>query len=165
NLPVRAALGSGIDCRTVRCAIVTRNDHTRASDRSQDILLPVTFATQAGPVATTPPSTGPTGPATAPALVPPTAAPPVVTLPPPTTTTLPPAPESTVSRDGRTATAGGRTLRASAVEGLDPERARVHVRGEGFDADRGIYVGLCAVPAGDGGPGPCLTGDDGASAW
>ncbi|AAZ56420.1 hypothetical protein JCM3263A_28580 [Thermobifida fusca] len=30
----------------VQCAVVTRNDHTRSSDRSQDVFVPVTFAGQ-----------------------------------------------------------------------------------------------------------------------
>ena len=33
----------GLDCRVTRCAIATRADHTAASDRVQDILLPVAF--------------------------------------------------------------------------------------------------------------------------
>lgn len=33
-----------VDCRTVRCGVVTRNDHTRSDDRSQDVLVPVSFA-------------------------------------------------------------------------------------------------------------------------
>lgn len=34
------------DCRVVRCAIVTKNDHTINDDRSQDLLIPVTFLGQ-----------------------------------------------------------------------------------------------------------------------
>jgi hypothetical protein len=34
----------------VRCAIVTKNDHTIISDRSQDIILPVTFTGEAPPL-------------------------------------------------------------------------------------------------------------------
>lgn len=33
-----------IDCRTVRCGIITRNDHLRYSDRSQDVFVPISFA-------------------------------------------------------------------------------------------------------------------------
>ncbi|MEU8239485.1 hypothetical protein AB0C07_14685 [Actinoplanes missouriensis] len=33
-----------IDCAVRGCAIVTRNDHTRTSDRSQDVRIPVRFA-------------------------------------------------------------------------------------------------------------------------
>lgn len=38
------------DCTTAatECAVVTRNDHTRSSDRGQDEFVPVTFAGQAG---------------------------------------------------------------------------------------------------------------------
>ena len=37
-------VGEGFDCRALRCGIVTRNDHTAASDRVQDVYLPVGFA-------------------------------------------------------------------------------------------------------------------------
>lgn len=41
------------DCRVVRCAIVTKSDHTINDDRSQDLLIPVTFLGQpAAPVTT-----------------------------------------------------------------------------------------------------------------
>lgn len=43
---VRLRLSSSIgdvDCRTTRCAIVTRADHTRAGDRRFDVIVPVTF--------------------------------------------------------------------------------------------------------------------------
>lgn len=33
-----------VDCTRTACAIVTRNDHTRSQDRSQDVFVPVTFA-------------------------------------------------------------------------------------------------------------------------
>ena len=38
------------DCTAsgTECAVVTRNDHTRSSDRGQDKFVPVTFAGQAG---------------------------------------------------------------------------------------------------------------------
>ena len=36
--------GEGFDCRAESCGIVTRNDHTAASDRVQDVYLPVAFA-------------------------------------------------------------------------------------------------------------------------
>jgi hypothetical protein len=39
-----AAEGSQVfDCREVSCGIVTRADHTRTADRSQDVFVPVTF--------------------------------------------------------------------------------------------------------------------------
>ena len=34
----------GIDCASQTCAIVTRNDHTAAADRVQDVRIPVAFA-------------------------------------------------------------------------------------------------------------------------
>jgi iron complex transport system substrate-binding protein len=44
TLAVQAALNDTIDCHVVACAVVTRNDHTRTDDRSQDVVVPVTFA-------------------------------------------------------------------------------------------------------------------------
>ena len=35
--------GEGFDCRVDACAIYTRNDHTAASDRVQDVFIPVGF--------------------------------------------------------------------------------------------------------------------------
>jgi hypothetical protein len=32
-----------MDCRTTRCAITVRADHTRSSDRSQDLFIPIKF--------------------------------------------------------------------------------------------------------------------------
>ncbi|WP_214111229.1 hypothetical protein [Acrocarpospora catenulata] len=31
------------DCREIECVVVTRADHTRSADRTQDVLIPVTF--------------------------------------------------------------------------------------------------------------------------
>jgi hypothetical protein len=79
-----AALNASVDCRRVACAVVARTDHTRLEDRSQDVIVPVSFATD--PVA--PP------PTEAPVFVPP----PAVEAPaaePETTTTL--EPETTTS--------------------------------------------------------------------
>jgi len=42
SIRVSARIGS-IDCRRVRCAIVARADHTRANDRTWDVIVPVTF--------------------------------------------------------------------------------------------------------------------------
>ncbi|GAB3707307.1 cell wall protein [Nocardiopsis oceani] len=49
ELSVQAADDS-TDCLsdTTECAVVSRNDHTRFSDRGQDVFVPVTFAGQAG---------------------------------------------------------------------------------------------------------------------
>jgi hypothetical protein len=38
-----------VDCLRTRCAVVTRNDHTRSEDRSQDVAVPITFATGTAP--------------------------------------------------------------------------------------------------------------------
>ena len=43
TLQVEAALAKGVDCRNVQCVVATRNDHTRSTDRSQDVFVPVTF--------------------------------------------------------------------------------------------------------------------------
>ena len=42
-LVVGDPVGEGFDCRTDACAITTRNDHTAASDRVQDVFIPVGF--------------------------------------------------------------------------------------------------------------------------
>ncbi|MFL1430081.1 MULTISPECIES: LPXTG cell wall anchor domain-containing protein [unclassified Nocardiopsis] len=49
QITVKADDGS-TDCNAaaVKCAIVTRNDHTRSSDRSQDVFVPVTFGSGSG---------------------------------------------------------------------------------------------------------------------
>jgi hypothetical protein len=47
-------LNATVDCRRVSCAIVTRNDHTRSSDRSQDVIVPVSFAADPAPAPTAP---------------------------------------------------------------------------------------------------------------
>lgn len=43
ELTVPGAVSNGLDCTKVLCAITTRSDHTAASDRIQDIQLPVAF--------------------------------------------------------------------------------------------------------------------------
>lgn len=43
-LEVPSASDDHVDCSTVACAIYTRNDHTAASDRVQDVYIPVGFA-------------------------------------------------------------------------------------------------------------------------
>jgi hypothetical protein len=43
TLRVGAKLADTVDCRDVQCVVVTRNDHTRSTDRSQDVFVPVTF--------------------------------------------------------------------------------------------------------------------------
>ncbi len=40
---VSSRISTSIDCRTTRCAITTRADHTRVNDRSWDLAVPVRF--------------------------------------------------------------------------------------------------------------------------
>jgi hypothetical protein len=42
SMPLNPTIGS-FDCTKVRCAIVTRADHTDPSNRKADVLIPVTF--------------------------------------------------------------------------------------------------------------------------
>lgn len=153
TLTVAAQLAAGIDCTQVPCAVVTRNDHTRTADRSQDLFVPVTFRSPGGGSASPPTTASPT-PTTAPAVA-------------STTTTAPrPAPPTTVvDDDGRVVSDGTRRLEVSAVAGLDAEGDEVTVEGDGYDDGKGIYVALCAVPEPGEVPGPCRTGSVGASAW
>jgi hypothetical protein len=50
EITVSAAVNDAVDCRRVECAIVTKNDHTIISDRSQDVIIPVTFSGEAPPL-------------------------------------------------------------------------------------------------------------------
>jgi hypothetical protein len=43
-IEVPEASDDHVDCREVACAIYTRNDHTAAADRVQDLHIPVGFA-------------------------------------------------------------------------------------------------------------------------
>ena len=43
-LEVPDPVGENLDCRVEACAIYTRNDHTAAADRVQDLAIPVGFA-------------------------------------------------------------------------------------------------------------------------
>ena len=146
-----------IDCRQARCAVVTRFDHARGEDRSADLFVPVTFgAPRTATTATTQPGAAPTVPTTLPVLQPDQV-----------------APTATVSADGASVTDGTRTLRASEVEALDPDRATVRVEGSGFDAAKGVFVSLCAVPEADPAlavgaatkPAPCAGGSAAVSHW
>lgn len=71
EIVVRAQLDEETDCRQVRCAVVTRNDHTRSDDRSQDVVVPVSFGAVAAKPAAAPasPRTA-AGPSAAPAAAP-----------------------------------------------------------------------------------------------
>jgi hypothetical protein len=43
-IEVPEAADDNVDCRAVACAVYTRNDHTAAADRVQDLYIPVGFA-------------------------------------------------------------------------------------------------------------------------
>lgn len=156
TMALSSLIGDTVDCRTVQCAVVTRSDHTRTSDRSQDVFVPVSFATP-GEEPTEPPAT-PT---------PPLDATPTPTLTPtPTPTPLPTRPAATVSPDGLTATAGALRVSVAATKDLDPDGATIRVEGAGFDVTKGVYVALCALPANaTTAPGPCTSGAPELAAW
>jgi hypothetical protein len=95
-------LNPDVDCRVVQCAIATRNDHTRSSDRGQDGIVPVSFA--AGP-----PSAPPPAPEASPASPPPETVPETTTTeaPPETTTTTTTSDPEVVEDDTELASAAG----------------------------------------------------------
>jgi hypothetical protein len=84
-----AALNPDIDCRVVACAVATRADHTRGSDRSLDAVIPLTFSE---PVVAPPPTEPP--PTEPPPTEPPTTVP-ETTVAPTTTTSTTTAPTTT----------------------------------------------------------------------
>jgi hypothetical protein len=146
TVTVAPVIADGFDCRQIQCAIVTRNDHTRTADRTQDIFIPVTFAAGEAP----PPQTAP-----------PTTAPPTTIAPPPPPTTEPPttSPPTELSHGGRTGTVAGRRITVSANADLDPAGETLTVEGAGFDATQAVQVTLCKEPgAPTEAPGPCLAG-------
>lgn len=53
EITVSASINDVVDCRRVECAIVTKNDHTIIGDRSQDLIVPVTFTGEAPPLPAT----------------------------------------------------------------------------------------------------------------
>ncbi|MFV0318278.1 MAG: hypothetical protein ACK5O2_15125 [Microthrixaceae bacterium] len=178
SFAVNPTISPTIDCRTVRCVVVTRNDHTRGSDRSQDIFVPVAFASPVAPppmpAPAAPQPTGPGNPAV-PAAPGPTptvpgaqggTAPSTTSAPPSTiaTTTTVAAPSATVADDGLSVSDGTRTLAASATGDLDPDGVEVQVEASGLDPTRGVFVSLCAVHDETGAPGPCASGQ-GRSGW
>lgn len=148
TLAIGPRINDDLDCREVRCGVVTRSDHARTSDRSQDIIVPVSFL-QPGE---TPPAPGPEMP---------TEPSPGAALEP---TPLPDLPDTALSDDGRTVTRGERSVGVSEVAGLSPEGELVTVTGQGFDEADGVYVGLCVVPSEAEPPALCSTGAD-VSAW
>ncbi len=152
NVTASPVIADGFDCRQIQCAIVTRNDHVRTADRSQDVFIPVTFAAgEAPPPVTAPPTSA----------VPTTTAPPTTIAPPPapTTTAPEPAPTTEISDDGLSGTDGIRTLRLSAAADLDPEAEAITVEGEGFDTGKGVQITLCRTPESPTeAPTPCRAG-------
>ena len=104
TINVRAQLNEDVDCRKARCAVVTRADHTRSEDRSQDVAVPISFAnaspaphpeasTAAGATPGAARST-PTGSASSAPSSSPTSAP---TVSPPASVTAPAAPAATLA--------------------------------------------------------------------
>ncbi|MEU6078340.1 hypothetical protein [Micromonospora sp. NPDC047074] len=59
TLKVTPKIG-GVDCTTSRCAVISRADHTRTTDRSQDVRVAVTFARSATAPASPRPATSST---------------------------------------------------------------------------------------------------------
>ncbi|MDG4775081.1 hypothetical protein [Solwaraspora sp. WMMD792] len=51
RVPLTARIGD-VDCTVRTCSVVTRADHTRTSDRSQDVRVPISFAAAAAPART-----------------------------------------------------------------------------------------------------------------
>jgi len=152
NVSVAPLISGGFDCRQVQCAITTRNDHVRTADRTQDILVPVTFSAGEAP---------PPAPTEPPPSVPETTAPPttIAPPPPPSTTEAAPAPDATVADDGLSASDGTRTLTVSKASDLDPEGETLTVTGAGFDPAKGIQVTLCqAAPSPTEAASPCRAG-------
>ncbi|SNY67064.1 hypothetical protein [Paractinoplanes atraurantiacus] len=108
-----------VDCTVKTCAIVTRNDHTRTSDRSQDVRIPVRFAappvanapaaTRAAPAQTAAPAAVPTAAATAGGSKKTPAGPPSVQL----ATAAPPAATTAVAVDTVDSIALNRTSSAT----------------------------------------------------
>lgn len=136
TIAVRAQLNDEVDCRVVRCAVVTRNDHTRSDDRSQDLAVPVSF----GAVRALPPRARATPrPATGSPAAPTTAAPPgSVPASPAAATASPPAPASTAAP----AAAGGVAATTPAATAVTAAAA------DGPGAAPGRGPGLPALVAG-----------------
>ncbi|MCC6236686.1 MAG: hypothetical protein IT299_03820 [Dehalococcoidia bacterium] len=186
TLAVSPQINPTTDCRVVRCAVVSRNDHRRTSDRSQDVFVPITFAgADAPPVAAalaTPPASEVVSAAGAPPDIPREVLAPAIpstvssTIAPAEAPAVAPAqlvaaapavrPEvpALLDADSRGATRGGAQLRVEGDIALDAGGADVRVRGTGYDTSRGVFVAICAVPPDGGKPGPCTAGTA-ASAW
>lgn len=65
TLNVAPRINDSIDCRTTPCAVITRSDHTRLSDRSQDVFVPISFGNATPAPTAAPPTAGPTAAPTA----------------------------------------------------------------------------------------------------
>jgi hypothetical protein len=90
---------TGTDCRAVACAAVTRADHTRTADRSQDVRVRLTFAAPAPAPKPAP------KPEPAPKTTTKTTTPKPTTAPPTTTTTTTTAPANTSTAPNTTSSA------------------------------------------------------------
>lgn len=153
QLSLTPGMADGLDCREVQCAIATRNDHTRSSDRSQDLFIPVTFA--AGPPETEPP---PPPPAAAQPTAPPPEPvqatipddpPPTAEQPAPTTevapTTKPKEKATTTTKPKKATTTNKKaTTTSSAPERDDSEEATITVTSGGAGAGGGWGWALAA---------------------
>ena len=148
-----------IDCRRVQCAVVTFTDHRNLTDRSQDSIVPVTFA--AAPA----PSTGGGGTGGSDqggaAGTGGTGAGAVATGPTPEEIEAErlaplPAPALTVAADKLSVTDGTRTLRVSRSTDLPDMTTKIRVAGHGYDAAKSIDVALCVAPPHGATPTPCF---------
>lgn len=93
EIAVQPRISEDIDCTVVECVVVSRNDHTRTGDRSQDVAVPIVFGTP--PAAVPPPAAQPPpAPAPAPEPEPEQPAPPPATQPAPAPAPLPDAPDA-----------------------------------------------------------------------
>ena len=137
SITVGPRINAVIDCRAVKCAILTKNDHTLNDDRSQDVQIPVTFLGQPSPVTSAvPSSTTPT------------------TATNPSATTI--SPDSPVSSDDARAvpTTGSRdgvdqVTEVTVIDGVD-DLAEVARSADGENAFRRVltWSGLGVIGAG-----------------
>lgn len=134
TLRVTPAIGD-VDCTTRRCAVVTRADHTRTADRSQDVRVPTVFARPApAPASPRPATSGATAPGRAPSAA--TGAPGGAAAP--ATTTARPAspagaPVTTAAGDGAAPTAAA------------PSELAISRVSTATEAGRGWTVGLVVL--------------------
>lgn len=163
-----------VDCRRVQCAVVTFTDHRNLTDRSQDSIVPVSFAVAPVPPTGDPgggsgggavPDAGTAPPAAAPEVAAPDLAAIAAAVEAERLAVLP-APVSTLAEDGLSVTDGTRTLRVDRNEKLSATSDTVKVAGHGFDPTKSIDVSLCRMPTAGASPAPCLGDGGGAgAAW